>query len=272
MNEQNINTVSRSELNLVTGKWLRGFPSIYRKELATLFGTKRWIIQLLIWLTLIVALPTWITLSIPANILSGLQGRGAGILLALFGFGTTAMSIGSILLVQGTIIEEKLTKTLLWIFSKPLTASGFILGKFAAAAVFVALIIVGTPSIVAYMAAKIIGLPPVSSTWQYLVAVGMIYLSTMFFAALTMMVGTIFNHTRAVMSLALVVFFAGFFLPLIPQLRNVEPYTVWGLSEHAAATFAGNFPSSAWASMGSSIILTGVFLTLAIWRMQQHEL
>jgi ABC-2 type transport system permease protein len=266
------NTVDRSELNLVTGSWARGFNSIYRKELAAFFKIRSWTIQLLIWLTLTVVIPAWITLSINFGPLIGNEDRGVGVIMSFFGPGTFMILVGVILLAQGLIMEEKLAKTLLWIFSKPLSAMGFILGKFSACAVFIAVIVIGGPGIIAFMTAKIIGLSATASTLNYLAGLAMVYLMALFFLALTIMLGVLLNNTKAVMGSALLIFFAGLFLPLGEQFKRIEPYTVWAIPENVSALFTGKPPSTIWISLISTIALSGVFLAVATWRMKKHEL
>jgi ABC-2 type transport system permease protein len=265
-------TVDRSELNLVTGRWARGFKSIYRKELAVFFKPRSWAIQLLIWLTLTAIIPAWITLSINFGPLIKNENRGGGIIMSFFGPGTFMILVGVILLAQGLIMEEKLAKTLLWIFSKPLSAEGFVLGKFAACAVFIAAIVIGGPGIIAFMTAKIIGLSAATSTLNYLAGLAMIYLMALFFLALTLMLGVLLNNTKAVMGSALLIFFAGLFMPLGEQFSKIEPYTVWAIPENAAALFTDKPPSTIWISLIGTIALTGVFLAIATWRMKKYEL
>jgi ABC-2 type transport system permease protein len=275
MNNQEIvnqKTVNRSELNLVAGSWARGFNSIYRKELASFFKTRSWTIQLLIWLTLTVIIPAWITLSINFGLLSSDGNRGRGIILSFFGPCSIMILVGVILLAQGLIMEEKLGKTLLWIFSKPLSATGFILGKFAACAVFIAAIVIGGPGLIAFITAKSIGLAAETSTWNYLAGLMMLYLMALFFLALTIMLGVLLNNTRGVIGTALLIFFAGLFMPLGTQFSKIEPYTVWAIPGDASALFAGRPPSSIWISLTSTVVCTGLFLAVATWRMKRHEL
>lgn len=117
--------------------WLRGFYPIFRKELFRRFGNKRWILSIIIWMSLS-AVPT---ISLAGGIGSSLSAsQGIGMLSLFLWLGITPMWIGTIVISQGTIIEEKLTQTLLWIFSKPLSGSAFILAKFAAFAIFIAVV------------------------------------------------------------------------------------------------------------------------------------
>ncbi|MGV0024547.1 ABC transporter permease [Phormidesmis priestleyi] len=256
---------SDSELRRVSGGWLRGFRPIYQKELAYWFGTHRWISQLIIWMSLTAVPAIWMTPS-SAN------DRGVSYLTLFLWLGGILLSIGTITLAQGTIIEEKLTQTLLWICSKPLSRAAFILAKFAAHAVLIGGIALGVPAIFTYIAAMMVGLPSSISLPNYLVAVGMVYTILMFILALTLMIGTFFNRVGAVTAIALFVFFGGASLSANPHLRQIEPYTVWALQRDAAKTAVGEFSSEAWIAVSSTIVLTGLCLAVAVWRMEQHEL
>jgi ABC-2 type transport system permease protein len=258
------NMVSRSELQLVTGKWLRGFQSIYQKELAAWFSTPRWASQLIIWQALAVIPPVTITPD-------GTNERGIAILSLFLWSGSNMMSIGTVLLAQGTIIEEKLTQTLLWVFSKPLSAAGFIWGKFAAYAVLLAVLVIGAPCLVTYLAALVIGLPAQIVIWNYLAGVWMVYLLLLFVLAMTILLGVLFDRQGAVTALALVIFFSGSGLRSNSQLSWLEPFTPWALQHNAHETLVGNVAGTVWLAMASTLVLTGLLLTAAIWRLKRYE-
>ena len=132
-------------VRISTNTWLRGFYPIFKKELVRFFGNKRWISSLVLWMGLS-AVPTISLITVGGSSFSANQGIA---LLSLFlWLGTFPMSIGTIVISQGTIVEEKLTQTLLWICSKPLSGSAFVLAKFAAYAVFIAAIMLGAPALV----------------------------------------------------------------------------------------------------------------------------
>jgi ABC-2 type transport system permease protein len=258
MNEQN------TELRRVSSSWYRGFNSIYRKELAAWFGTHRWINQVIIWM----ALTLTPAILVPTD---GTHERGVAVLSLFLWSGSNMMSIGTIILTQGTIVEEKVTQTLLWIFSKPLSPAGFILGKFAAYAVFIGAIVIGAPSIVAYIYATIVGLPANISLFNYLVGIWMIYLVLLFVLALTILLGVLFDRIAAVTAIALTIFFSGAGLPST-QLRSIEPYTVWSLQHNSYETMTGRFSATACFAMASAIISIGLLLTIAIGWMKRSEL
>jgi ABC-2 type transport system permease protein len=252
-----------AELKRVSSSWYRGFDSIYHKELAAWFGTHKWINQLIIWL----ALTLTPAIMVPTD---GTHERGVAVLSLFMWSGSNMMSIGTIILTQGTIVEEKLTQTLLWIFSKPLSPAGFILGKFAAYAVFIGAIVIGAPAIVAYIYALFAGLPANISIFNYLAGIWMIYLVLLFGLALTILLGVLFDKVAAVTAIALMLFFSGSGLSST-SLRWIEPYTVWALQHNSYETMNGKFPATAWLAMASAVVSIVLLLTMAISWMNRSE-
>jgi ABC-2 type transport system permease protein len=216
----------------------------------------------------------WMALTLtPAFLVptDGTKERGVAVLSLFLWSGSNMMSIGTIILAQGAIVEEKLTQTLLWIFSKPLSPAGLILGKFAAYAVFIGTIIVGAPSIVIYIYAVFAGLPANISIFNYLVGLLMVYSVLLFVLAVTILLGVIFDKIAAVTALALTIFFSGAGLSST-QIRWIEPYTVWALQHNSYETMTGKFPATGWFAMGSTTISIGLLLTIAIVWMNRSEL
>jgi ABC-2 type transport system permease protein len=244
---------------------MRGFRPIYQKELTYWFGTHRWISQLIIWMSLT---------AVPAILMtpSSASDRGISYLTLFLWLGSTLLSIGTIVLAQGTIIEEKLTQTLLWIYSKPLSPTGFILAKFSAYAVCIGTLALAVPAVFVYVAAMVSGLPSQVSPLSYLVAVWMVYLVVLFILSLTLMLGSIFDQVRAVTAIALFVFFGGASLNSNPQLRQIEPYSVWALPRYATATVVGQFPNEVWIAISSTVALTILCLLVSVWWIKRYEL
>ena len=251
------------EFQRIPHSWYRGFEAIYHKELAAWFGTHRWINQVIIWMALAL---------IPAiSVPTVGKDRGAAVLALFLWSGSNMMSIGTIILTQGTIVEEKLTQTLLWIFSKPLSPAGFILGKFAAYAVLIGAIVIGAPAIVVYFYAIFAGLPASISVFNYLIGVLMVYLVLLFVLALTILLGVLFDKIAAVTAISLAIFFSGAGLPST-QIRWLEPYTVWALQHNSYETMTGKFPATAWWAIGSTVILIVVLLIISIEWIKRSEL
>lgn len=203
---------------------------------------------------------------------SSASDRSVSYLTLLLWLSNPLLSIGTIILAQGTIIEEKLTQTLLWVFSKPLSPAGFILAKFSAYAVFMGTIALAVPAIFTYAVALFSGLPSQISPLNYLIAIGMVYLVVLFILALTLMLGTIFERVRAVTAIALFIFFSGAGLSSHPQLQQLRSYSLWRLQRDAAAALVGQLSNEAWIAVVSTMIFTMSCLSISVWWMKQYEL
>ena len=247
--------------------WLRGFYPIFRKELVRFFGNKRWISPLFLWMGLSVV-PTISLIIVGSPLFSANQGIA---LLSLFlWLGTFPMSIGTIVISQGTIVEEKLTQTLLWICSKPLSGSAFVLGKFAAYAVFIAAIMLGAPALVIGITAIILGIN-LSFLIGYFGSILMIYLLLLFILALTLMLGTFFQKISFVTAISFIVYVGGGSLNANKYLRQIEPYSFAALQRYAVETAAGSFPIQALFAIGITLLFIATFLYIASWQMGRYE-
>ncbi|MGB6294829.1 MAG: hypothetical protein WBF90_01440 [Rivularia sp. (in: cyanobacteria)] len=247
--------------------WLRGFYPIFRKELVRFFANKRWISSLFLWMGLSAA-PAISLIGVGGSSLSANQGIA---LLSLFlWLGTFPMSIGTIVISQGAIVEEKLTQTLLWICSKPLSGSAFVLGKFAAYAVFIGVIVLGVPALVIGITAAIFGIT-VNFLFNFIGSILMIYLLLLFLEALTLMLGTFFQKIASVTAIAFIVYVGGGSLNANKYLRQIEPYSFAALQRYAVETAAGSFPIQALFAIGITLLLIVMFLLIASWQMERYE-
>ncbi|MBV6622948.1 MAG: hypothetical protein KI793_08350 [Rivularia sp. (in: Bacteria)] len=246
---------------------MRGFYPIFRKELVRKFGNKRWVSPLVVWIS-ISAVPAISLVTAGASSLSANQGIA---LLSLFlWLGTFPMSIGTVVISQGAIIEEKLTQTLLWICSKPLSASALILGKFAAYAVFIAVIVLGAPAITVGIAAVVFGIS-LNSFFGYLGSVAIIYLLLMFILALTLMLGTFFQRISSVTGTAFIIYISGASLSTNEYLKQIEPYSFAALQSYAVEAAAGKFQVQALIAMGVTFLFILMFIFVASWQMKRYE-
>lgn len=261
---------SESKLQPVTGSWLRGFRAVFNKELVRHFGNKRFLSQLVLWCAISAS---------PAIALT-LEGgtelpivRGTSLLTLFLWLGTVPMCIGTIILTQGAIIEEKMTQTLLWICSKPLSRPAFIMGKFAAYAVFLGSIVLGIPAATIYIVALIYaGLPLFTFLPGFLASLLITYLLLLFLLALTLMLGACFNNIGSVTAIAFFVYIGGASLNSDIRLQKIEPYTFSALQRYAVEIISGRFYPTAWIAMGTTLLLTILFLLVAFWQMERYEL
>lgn len=197
--------------------------------------------------------------------------RGISYLTLFIWLSSVLTSIGTIFLAQGTIIEEKLSQTLLWVFAKPLSAAGFILGKFAAYGFFLGTIALGIPGIFVLLVAMVSGLPPQVSLINYAIAIFLVYLMVLFNLASTLTLGVIFERTRTVTAIAFLIFLAEASFNTTSFSRHFEPYSVFALQRHAVAIIGGQFPQATVFAVSLTIISIVIFLSIACWWMRRYE-
>ena len=123
----------------------------------------------------------------------------------------------SVTTAQGAIVGEKQLGTAAWILSKPVSRSAFVLAKFLAYAVSFVILALLLPSAIFYGQSLLLaGRAPELA--PFLAAVGIVVIHTLFYLALTLLLGTLFNTRGPISGVAMGVLFAGFLPPnLLPQ-------------------------------------------------------
>jgi ABC-2 type transport system permease protein len=114
--------------------WRRGFANLLRNENRLWWGTRKWLIHLLLWLVVLNGFILLIGLA---------EGQEANnpvplydtLIQVFFQIGAFATAIGVVTTAQGAIVREKQLGTAAWILSKPVSRSAFVLAKFVAYAV-----------------------------------------------------------------------------------------------------------------------------------------
>ena len=234
----NLEFVRVKELN----GW-RGFTNLLRKENRAWWGTRRWWINALLWPVIICGLlanmlfvPTIANLATDADIARA-GGLTAHIMLmglsVFFEFGITALAIGTIVLSQDLIINEKQSGIAEWLLSKPIARRSYILAKLTANALPILILLVGLPSALGYgMLSLRLGEP--FPLMPFLSATGIMVLHTLFYLTLTLMLGTLFNSRGPILAFALGSVLGGSMLGgLFKPLLYVTP---WMLPKVASLT------------------------------------
>lgn len=222
---------------------LRGFANLFRKENRAWWGTRRWWVNALLWPIIICGLlanmlfvPTVANLATEADIARA-GGLTAHILLmglsVFFEFGTTALAIGTIVLSQDLIINEKQSGIAEWLLSKPIARRAYILAKLVANTLPALILLVGLPCALGYGLLSLRMGEPFPST-PFLSGVGIMTLHTLFYLTLTLMLGTIFNSRGPILAFALGSVLGGNMLGgLLKPLLYVTP---WMLPKVASLT------------------------------------
>lgn len=259
--------------------WLSGFGNILGKELSDWFGTRRWWVQSLVWLIILNVGLAIILFVLPNQEASAMHmnaaasGSAADLYqsgLAMF-FNTLAMlgSIGIIVLTQDEIIQEKQSGTAAWILTKPVSRASFILSKVLSNAVGASIFILAIPALAAYLeifAATGFTIPLL----PYIEALAVMLLTFTFYIALSLMLGTFFQHRGPILAGTFGVLLGGMILAQFwPILGDILPLN---MDRVAMAVLQGQELSPA---MGYQLITAAffsfLFIVAALWRFGDEE-
>jgi ABC-2 type transport system permease protein len=234
-------------------------------ELHKWWGTRRWIIQMLVWIALV-------------NVCSALLQTTKdvkGLAEMIFQMGVVLTMAGVVISAQGVIIQEKQMGTTAWILSKPVARSAFILAKLlghAAGFLVLAVVIplIGFEIQLYLMYGRMLPLPGV------LAAAGVWVIGVLFYLSMTIMLGTIFRSRGAVLGIPMLFLVAGgsIVAGLVPAVTMIMP---WALAAIAMVLALGpEAPGSIPLAMTvipvvATALWTAVFTAVAIWRFGKDE-
>jgi ABC-2 type transport system permease protein len=261
--------------------WRRGFANMLHKENRDWWRTRRWLVNILIWLAIIngiAALMLWTPTRDPSQpnaepVMMPAEVAVSTTLLNLVILAGLFTPIGGVIVMQGAIIDEKKSGTAPWILSKPVSRTAFIASKLIANAV--ALIVVTTlvQWVVAYILFAIRGSTPPLVSFAF--GVALLSLHLLFYLTLTLMLGTIFSDRGPVIAIPVgILFSAQFLMNNFPLLARLTP---WELIYPSGA----DQPLVIQAMMGQSlttitpilgtVMWIVVFVGVAVWRFRREE-
>jgi ABC-2 type transport system permease protein len=256
--------------------WRRGFANLLRHENGTWWRTRRWWINTLIWLvvingTLLAMLSssgeeTAALERTPEQVLA--EARLVFVVMAgLFG------TIGAIIAMQGSIIDEKKSGTAAWILSKPASRPAFILAKLVANVLALFVVVLLVQGAIAYVQLTLYNgsTPPLM---PFVSGMALLGLHMLFYLTLTLMLGTLFHDRGPVIGIPIGILFSAMFLMgYLGQAAYLMPWmiipsgNVQGLAIEAmlGQPLTTNMP--VWATIVWIIVFVGV----ALWRFEREE-
>lgn len=262
--------------------WLAGFGNMLAKELGEWFRTRRWLWQILIWLTIINGFVALLLFILPAlaSLMPALKPTAeaafgglppeVGAVSMYFTMLAMAGSIGVIILAQDEIIQEKQSGTAAWILSKPAARQAFILTKLLANTVGALIFIIVLPGLVTlgevYLATgQLVPLLPL------IAGGGIVLLNLIFYLCLVILLGVLFESRGPVLGIAFGIMFGGLMIrSFFPQILFVLPLSMDGI---ALMVFQGMaLPAILVSQLISTVVLSIAFILVALWRFQRVEL
>lgn len=254
------------------GGWLGGFGNMLAKELGDWFGTRRWIVQTIIWLAITNGLMAFIMFVVPTidpEAQMSLEEQLVQGLNLYFNFAILFGAIGMIILAQDEVIQEKQTGTAAWVLSKPVSRSAFILTKLLSNFLGGLIFIAGVTGVAA-LAQIYLASQQVLQVLPFLTGISVVVLMLTFYLSLVIMLGTIFEQRGAVLGIAVGVLLGGLiasqFTPLVSYFLPVSMPAI------AQALAQGQpLPTIAISELIAVGAWSVLFALVALWRFGREE-
>ncbi len=273
-------------------RWLGGFTNLWNKENRRWWGTRYWLVQLIIWVIIVNGI-TFAVYQLPVEEMYESEPTGPGEtsttaqaeielmtrypeLIALIPFMRLAglgMVIGVLVIAQGVIIGEKQSGTAAWVLSKPVSRTGFVLSKlagFGLGILGVMCLLVGVILYIQIWLTTGVQIPLL----RYAAMIGLVFLDLLFFLTLSIMLGTIFNSRGALIGIPLIVVFSYMIIPNIPAwLIAIMPWNLLdNFSQPALAlSVVQGQPVQSFAPLVATTLWCIGFIGVAIWRFEREE-
>ena len=251
----------KAQLEINEGHSLAGFGNIFRAESSRWWGTRRWWIQCLIWLAMINGLVMmadfWSEESREAIVSGGVDFFFLIILIVPI--------VGVSIMMQGIIVGDKQSGTAAWILSKPVSRKAFILAKFLANLIPALLILIVLQSGAAFLqiSAAAGGVFPII---PFIGKVGIAMLHLLFYLALILMLGTLFQVRGPVAGIPIVILFGQLLLDeLLPsELMSLTPGALVAITSGTSATLST-------VTLLAILVWIISFLLVSLWRFEKEE-
>jgi ABC-2 type transport system permease protein len=263
---------SHLQPNKETG-WQRGFKQLLARENGGWWKSRRWIVQILIYLLVL----NGILLTV-LNAPGGSSGQASvspaekvaqavSLFIVLAGLFPV---ISVVIIGQDTIIGEKQSGTAAWILSKPVSRPAFVLAKLIAHSLAFFVNIAVIQGLVAYIilsSAK--GQPlPVPS---FIGGILLIFLNLLFYITLTLMLGVLFEQRGGVIGIGLALALGYQIITgVAPWTLNIMPWGLIGEGGLASEVMLGQTPQS-YLPLIATIAWCLVFTIVALWRFEKAE-
>ncbi len=246
--------------------WLAGFTNLVFNELERWWKTRRWLVQVLLWLVIVNGMM--------ALIIAGEDMTAEQILGGFLNMWGLVLPLGVTILGQDAIVQEKQCGTAAWILSKPTSRSAFILAKTVGNALAILLAITMVQGAAAYMQIWLstgIAYPLL----RFAGALSIAFLALLFYLTLTIALGTLFNSRGPVIGIPLAVVLGSKVLKLGAILTEIMPWTLTASSgpeqPSLASAVAQGLPLPSLLPLASTILWCLLFVSAALWKFNRDE-
>lgn len=268
--------------------WRKGFGNLFKANNSSWWHTRKWLIQTLTWIFILIGMFTLTLLRVPATTTSEavisvegiktteelLQNSIAFSLLMYFTLFGLALPVAAIIMAQDTFVGERQSGTAAWILSKPVSRSAFILSKLAANILGMSVTGVVVHGMIAYLllSLKTGGFWPASG---FAGAMGLGFLNILFYLTLTTMLGTAFKNRGTILGVSLGVALMGpVLLRSVPILNDITPWTFFlsvGSELPTGLAIALGQPMESVTQVVLTALMCLVFVAVTILRFRNEE-
>jgi ABC-2 type transport system permease protein len=273
------------------GRW-QGFANLFRNENHLWWRTSRWWMQTLIWLLiangilfLVIGVAPKMENQLGQDAQSfqvsesagdsqqSLAEQGLSVFLKMAGI---AIGIGVVVLAQDTLIGEKQSGTAAWVLSKPVSRVAYILSKVISHSFGILITMVVFQGGFAYLLIFLVtgkNLPIV----PYIGALGMLFLSLLFWLTLAVMLGALSNMRGMVIGIPLFLLLGSqLFVMAAPWTADYMPWNLTTEVSTSRPAIAVNLvlsqPIQTLTPLFATLMGCLLFTLFAVWRFQKEEL
>jgi len=182
-----------------TEPWYAGMKNLINRELFHERSRMYWIQQLVIWILFTNGMAA-LMLSLPTNMIEGLPSMYLLSLATFYSLLVFLIAIFIPILLQGIVIDEKLSGTAAWILSKPVSKKAYLLSKLVASILAIIGVSVVINGIIGYVVFGLFGYT--LNITGYLINLGLTGIVVVYFASLTVMLGTLTTSRGKVLAIA----------------------------------------------------------------------
>ena len=185
-----------------TEPWYAGMKNLLKREIYHERSRMYWIQQLLVW-TLFTNGMVALFLGLPPDIIEGMEAMYVLSLATSYGILTLLIAIFIPILLQGTVIDDKVSGTAAWILSKPVSKKAYLLSKLTASILSIVVVSVVINGAITYGVFSAFGYT--LNIPGFVMNLGLTSIVVVYFACLTIMLGTFTTSRGKVLAAAVVI-------------------------------------------------------------------
>jgi len=268
-------------------RWFSGFGNIFSKENHQWWGTRKWLVQVAIWLVLINGFVLFMSVIMPnlpkyKQSLQTMSASEVALVKAEFAkqglsmffiFSGLVAGAGVVIFAQDALIGEKHTGTAAWLLSKPVSRTAFLLAKLAADAIGILVTIVIVQGAIGYFVLRA-GTGISFQLPNYLAAMGLVAMVLFFLLSLTYMLGSLSDSRGLVVGIPLLLITLTQYQNMVPVLAKTMPWnlvTDMQYSPSMAIMLAKGEPLTFITPIIGTAVMTVLFIVVAVWRINREE-